>query len=549
MSSQVDLSGLSIDRGSGGRPTLRTRRHVLTRYVLPLVLLAGFLSLVAWASWDYVFPARPVTVLPVLSTTAAVRQEGTPLFQAAGWIEPRPTPVRVAALAPGVVDKLLVVEDQPVKAGETVAVLVTDDARLVRDRMQADLDLREAEREEASSSLKAAQTRFEQPVHLEAALGEAEALLAKTETELKNLPFAVRRAEADELAARSDYEGKLAAKGVVKGIDIDIAHSTLASATALVEELRDRLASLERERTALVQRRDALQTQLELLADEIKAKEESEAKVKGAAARVAQARVALAEAELQFDRMTIRSPIDGRVFRLIADPGTRLAGGMGPDGGYDGSTVVTLYRPDMLQVRVDVRFQDLPKVSLHQPVAIDNPALSSPLEGEVLFISSEADIQKNTLQVKVAIHDAPPVFKPEMLVDVTFLAPKPPDEDTEPSQELKLYVLQQLVHQDESGSFVWVADQSAGVARKTPVQTGAIGSNGLVEITGGLNVASRVISSGTDGLRDGTRIRVESEDPSLGGDAGLNGAGGAGNDREGSGGKRPLNRLPTGEHQ
>jgi hypothetical protein len=64
-----------------------------------------------------------------------------------------------------------------------------------------------------------------------------------------------------------------------------------------------------------------------------------------------------------------------------------------------------------------------------------------------------------------------------------------------------------------------------------------------------LNVASRVISSGTDGLRDGTRIRVESEDPSLGGDAGLNGAGGAGNDREGSGGKRPLNRLPTGEHQ
>ena len=547
MSSQVDLSGLSIDRGSGGRPTLRTRRHVLTRYVLPLVLLAGFLSLVVWASWSYVFPPRPVTVVPVLSTTAAVRQEGTPLFQAAGWIEPRPTPVRVAALAPGVVDKLLVVEDQPVKAGETVAVLVTDDARLVRDRMQADLDLREAEREEASSSLKAAQTRFEQPVHLEAALGEAEALLAKTETELKNLPFAVRRAEADELAARSDYEGKLAAKGVVKGIDIDIAHSTLASATALVEELRDRLGSLERERAALIQRRDALKTQLELLADEIKAKEEAEAKVKGAAARVAQARVALAEAELQFDRMNVRSPIDGRVFRLIADPGTRLVGGMGPDG-YDGSTVVTLYRPDMLQVRVDVRFQDLPKVSLHQPVAIDNPALSSPLEGEVLFISSEADIQKNTLQVKVAIHDAPPVFKPEMLVDVTFLAPKPPDEDTEPSQELKLYVLQQLVHQDESGSFVWVADQSAGVARKTPVQTGAVGSNGLVEITGGLNVASRVISGGTDGLRDRERIRVESEDPSLGSGGAVPG-GGADEISGSKGGKRPLNRLPTGEHQ
>ena len=47
--------------------------------------------------------------------------------------------------------------------------------------------------------------------------------------------------------------------------------------------------------------------------------------------------------------------------------------------------------------------------------------------GTVLFISSEADIQKNTLQVKVAIPDPPDVFKPEMLVDVTFLAPERSD--------------------------------------------------------------------------------------------------------------------------
>ena len=539
MSNDVDLRELAIDRSGTGQPSIRTRRHVLTRYVLPSVLILGFLSLVAWTSRDLIFPPKPVTVVPVFSTTAEIRQEGTPLFKAAGWIEPRPTPVRAAALAPGVVEELLVVEDQPVKTGEAVAELVKDDAKLALDRAQADMELRQAELDEAKAGLIAAETRFQQPVHLEAALGEAEASLAKIETQLKNLPFELRRAESDHEAMQKDYDGKLAAKGVVAGVAIDIAKSKADAAKALVEELSDRSDSLKKEQTALTQRRDALKTQLELLADETKAKDGAKAKVRAAAARVAQARVVVAEAMLQLDRMTVVSPIGGRVFRLIAHPGARIGSGMTQMTGYDGSTVITLYRPNMLQVRVDVRFEDIPKVSLNQPVEIDNPALSSPLMGTVLFVSSEADIQKNTLQVKVEISNPPPVFKPEMLVDVTFLAAKQPERTSEVSQEVRLYVLRQLIHQDDDGSFVWLADQSDGIARKTTVKTGAAGSNGLVEVTSGLTISSRIIVSGTDGLRDGNRIKVTSEDSSLG-------TTNAAARRESPG---TINRLPTGDNQ
>jgi hypothetical protein len=63
---------------------------------------------------------------------------------------------------------------------------------------------------------------------------------------------------------------------------------------------------------------------------------------------------------------------------------------------------------------------------------------------------------------------------------------------------------------------VWVADQAAGVARRTPVKTGMAGTGGLVEIVGGLNVASRLIASGHEGLRDGQRIRVAGEAASSG---------------------------------
>lgn len=539
MSTEVDLRGLAIDRGGAAPSRLRTRRHLLTRYVLPVGLVAGFLSLTAWASWNYVFPPKDVTVVPVYATTSEVRREGAALFKAAGWIEPRPTPVRAAALAPGVVEKLLVVEDEPVRAGQPIAELVKDDAKLAHDGSLADLKLQQAELDVARAELKAAETRLKQPVHLEAALGESEALLAKMETQLQNLPFATRRAEADLDAARKDFEGKLAAKGAVSGIAVDEARSRKDSAAELVAELRRREASLKKERAALARRRDALKTQLELLADEIRMKETAEANVRSAQARVEQSRVAVAEAKLKHDRMTVRAPLDGRVYRLVGHPGAHVGGGRTHAPGYDSGTVVTLYRPDMLQVRVDVRFEDVPKVHLNQPVRIENPALPSPLTGTVLYISSEADIQKNTLQVKVAIPNPPSVFKPEMLVDVTFLEPRKPDRESTPSQEWKLYVPRELVHDGDGEPFVWLADQSQGTARRTPVQLGSEGSGDLVEVVAGLTASSRILSSGTDDLRDGDRIRITGEDPSFGV---------ADNTRRG-GASRALNRLPTGRRE
>ncbi len=279
--------------------------------------------------------------------------------------------------------------------------------------------------------------------------------------------------------------------------------------------MHGRADSLTRQQTALTERRDALATQLKLLADETKAQQESKAKVDAAAAQLDHARIALAEAKLRLDRMTIRAPVDGRVYQLVAFPGTTLTGGMSPVANADGSTVVTLYRPDMLQVRVDVRFEDIPKVTLGQKVLINNPALPEPISGKVLFISSKANIQKNTLEVKVALDKPVPVFKPEMLVNVTHLAPKPAEAVADSAAPMRTYVPRQLVLHDDAGSYVWVADQSAGVAHKTPVTLGGPGVEGLVEVTQGLSIASRLISRGSESLKDGQRIRVVNEDTNM----------------------------------
>lgn len=510
--SEVDLSQLAVDR-SRSTSLPRQRRNFQTRYVLPGLLITGFVILVGWASRDLVFPPRAVQVIPVLATQTQVRSEGSALFNAAGWIEPRPTAIRVAALAPGVVEKLLVVEDQLVKKGEPVAELIKEDAMLEHERSIANRQLAEAELERNQASFAAAKTRFEQPVHLEALLAEADASLAKTSTQLKNLPFETARAQSQLTFARRDFDRYQNASGSVSERELDQAKAALETTEAMFQELQDRKRSLEIEVKASQQQRDALNIQLQLLADETKAKGETEAMVKAAEARVKQMQVAESEALLKLKRMTIRAPVDGRVYQLVGLPGARVGEGvMTAMAGHDGSSIITMYRPDSLQIRVDVRFEDIPRVRLGQSVRIDNPALDDPILGRVLFISSVADIQKNTLQVKVAIDTPPDFFKPEMLVDVTFLSLGQDGQANETDQELRIYVPQKFIAKSEGRSTVWLADQARGRARRVEVETGELANGGLIEIVSGLDVGSRIITVGVEGLAEGDRIRVTGED-------------------------------------
>src|SRR5688500_20238605 len=117
MSTQVDLRALAGDRSASAKG-VRRPRNVLTRYVLPGVLLASFAALLGWSLRDRLLPATSVTVVPVVATRAEAQAVDTPLFQAAGWVEPRPTPVIVSALVEGVVERLTVIEGDRKSVGE-----------------------------------------------------------------------------------------------------------------------------------------------------------------------------------------------------------------------------------------------------------------------------------------------------------------------------------------------------------------------------------------------------------------------------------------------
>jgi RND family efflux transporter MFP subunit len=486
MSTQVDLRQLAAAREQTAPERRRTHR-LLSRYLLPGVILVGFLALLGWAARASLLPAKPVTVVPVIATRTEIQQGGAPLFLAAGWIEPRPTPVLATALAEGVVEQLLVVEGQAVEAGEPVAKLVDADARLAVAAAEADLRQREA---------------------------EADLLLAKTETDLLFLPFQIQPAEAQDRLARLDYENRQKARSSVPEISIHRSEADLTMAKSKLEELKVRKQRLEREARSLKRMSQSFRKNENWSPEPPLT--DTEASMKATLTRVRQAQVALDSARLRLERMTVRAPISGRVLALAARPGSRLMG-QAAHAMQEASTVVSLYDPKVLQVRADVLFEDLPRLQPGQPVRIDSPAVPGRgVEGEVLFATSIADIQKNTLQVKVAIKDPPPVLKPDMLVQVTFLAAARPDAQPAVTETVGVVIPRQLVVSGEGSTRVWLADQAAGVARLRVVKLGRLVSADLVEVVEGLNAADKLIVSGRDGLEDGQRIKVTGEDTSLG---------------------------------
>ncbi|MFO0492105.1 MAG: efflux RND transporter periplasmic adaptor subunit, partial [bacterium] len=86
--------------------------------------------------------------------------------------------------------------------------------------------------------------------------------------------------------------------------------------------------------------------------------------------------------------------------------------------------ILRVYDPAKLQVRVDVPLADAAKVSVGTRATVSTEALADQtFRGVVSRVVHEANIQRNTVQFKVALDAPSPVLKPEMLTRVKLHAP------------------------------------------------------------------------------------------------------------------------------
>ena len=122
---------------------------------------------------------------------------------------------------------------------------------------------------------------------------------------------------------------------------------------------------------------------------------------------------------------------------------------------------------------------------------------------------NQADIEKNTLQVKVSITDPDPHLKPEMLARVKFEARAGGAGSTTATSQT-VFAPENLLVRDNDATHLWVADAQRGIATMRNVTAGQTREEGWIAISAGLNPGDLLIAD-PSGLRDGQRVRVVGE--------------------------------------
>ncbi len=381
-------------------------------------------------------------------------------LQASGWIEPDPFPIRVTSLYDGVVKEVFVLEGELISAGQKLVSLVDEDVRLA---------VKLAEQEVLAQESKE---------------GEMESLLS-----LQRLSLA--KAKKENLKVQSlfheqqDYTARLESlpKGSIRSFDLNQSRYKRDTAKFASE------AAFYNEKIA--------QDQIELLSRKLLSQKQ-QTKI---------AEIHLEKANLDLNRTEIFSPVSARILKLFAQPGKRLMRSMDAP---DASTVVSLYEEDKLQARIDVPLADASKLVVGQEVEITCSMLPDiKFKGKLSRIVGEADLQRNTLQVKVKILNPDSNLRPEMLCRAKFFPMENNDENNTKITSLGVFVPQSLQQDKEtSQGNLWVIGKDGKTAEIREVEFGTEIINQYILVLKGLNAGDQIILNPPNDLQSGDLVKI-----------------------------------------
>jgi len=468
------------DPADPGSKTIGT----LLRKGMPWAMAASALILLILLFGGQFLPAAKVQVESVVTLPTGGKTAGSTgigestgkrnpyaaavLLQASGWFEADPYPYRATALASGVVETVYALEGQKVKAGEPIASLISEDAEL-RLRMA------------------------------EAALGGARAALSATQSEY-NLSLArsesmrrqidvvkARREELLDLANRAEELGPevLAPQEIIQSrLRLSTQEQAIAAGEA---QLREREIESEQ-----------LQSQLQVRQGQ-----------------VVESEVRVSEAALEFERMVIRAPVDGIIQKLMVTPGQKKV--LMADH-PESATVALLFQPEFMQARIDVPIADASALVIGQAVLLESEFLrGEALRGYIQRIVGEADLQRNTLQVKVRIGNPPPGLRPDILCRAKFLDAQVGEIESGIEGELvrnsggtrRLVVMvprTALTEREGRMAKTWVVDESNRRVERRELQLSGEEEDGYLGVIEGLSPGDRVVVNPSSDLKDGHRI-------------------------------------------
>lgn len=442
----------------------------------PWLLVSAFLLLSWWLFHDYFERGRPVEWVRVVTIRASAETvvdravsrpatlyfEGAPLFQASGWIESDPLPVRVTTLYSGVVAKVHVLQGEQVRQGQILATMVDDDARLDLETAQAMEQQAEAGLEQSRSAVIAAESSL---ITLDKEIASAEARLAEVTDQFERLNKAgnnvFRESEIRQAQLRRESQQK--------------------SVEAMQSRVHEVKAQLRIQRAGL----------------------------EAAEARLSLARVEVRRRQLALDRTQVRSPVDGRIQQLYAAPGMKRMLNM---DGMETATIATVFQPDSLQARIDVPLEEAAQLVPGQPVRLRSVLLPNQyFKGQVTRIDGQADLQRNTLQAKVRLLESHELLRPEMLCRAEFLASDRAEVaslESSPasSGRVALYLAETALVRSGESVGAWVLDAEGQRIEFRELHLGEEHRDGHIRVSEGLRSGDFVVNHPPSDLDQGQRV-------------------------------------------
>ncbi|MFD2157880.1 efflux RND transporter periplasmic adaptor subunit [Rubritalea tangerina] len=450
---------LDVLTKAGASEVLAPRRKWSLTWLLPVGLLVGFATILAVLFGDRLIPATEVEVAPVVTVRAGegevVEVGGQMLFQASGWVEPDPYTTYVPSLINGIVSEVYVLEGQRVEKGQLLATLIDDDQKLAL----------QAATQKVDSMEKMIHAHCQGVPILEAQIAASQKKIAAGKSLLDQEKDNLKRLEGlggDAVSVQSVVQARFA---------VTRNEALVAQAEAELPELAAKIEQINAERESM---------QASLL--ELKVKE--------------------AQAKLALERTKISSPIDGVVLHLHVAPGKKRMLNMDD---AKSSVIVELYDPEQLQARIDVPLNEAAGLSVGQRVEMVSDLFAQKVFiGEVTRLSGQADLQRNTLQAKVAIKNPDARLRPDMLVRAKFYSPEGGGaEVVSTGGRLSLYVPEgALVDEDE----VWVVG-SDGKAELRDVELGNAKRDGHVQVLRGVKSGEKVILPPHAVLNEGLKLK------------------------------------------
>ena len=388
----------------------------------------------------------------------SIKTSSEVLFQASGWIEPDPFPIRVTPLYSGVVKKVHVLEGQKVIKDQIIVSLVEEDARLALSETEAQFLQSTAEEKIIETDIELAKATLDGVL---AQLAKEEVLLEDKNDSLSRLNLLPEGAVAEQII----YQAKLAVRKQEA-----VRNSSLSE----VEQHKIKISKLEKELSAQKNTTKVFHAQMQ-------------------------------KAELDFNRTKVRSPVDGVVLRLIARPGSRIMLHMDD---MDAGSAAILYEEGKLQARIDVPLSEAAKIFPGQNVEVSSTILpEEKFNGIVTRILGEADLQRNTLQVKVSLLNPNPKLRPEMLCRAKFFGSN--SENHSENQEVKVFVSEIVPMSSQNAEVeLFVISKNGNQAEQRRVKFGNLIKEGFIEVLEGLLPGDKIIINPASKLRAGDRIKV-----------------------------------------